>query len=390
MATVITAAECISGSTHIADPAVFIEDGRITRITSRTEAALPPNAKHIDYPGATLLPAFVDIHIHGSAGHDVMEGTPSALSTIGRFLATRGVGAYLATTVTTSIDRTLASLEKLAYFIEEGDTAGQARPLGIHLEGPFISHKKRGVHTPAEIQPPSIEIFDRFWNAARGQIKLLTIAPEIPGALDLISHAAACGVIISLGHTDADTQQTLAAMAAGARSFTHTFNAMRALDHRDPGVTGAAIGLLHESVDLYSEIVCDGIHVHPAMVRLWFETKRRDHTVLITDAISATGMPDGNYKLGDLQVEVANGRCMYEGRIAGSVLTMDRAVENLRAFTRASTAELALASSANPACLIGCTQTYGDIAPGRNADIAVVSAEGKLIASFIAGQRPAN
>ena len=153
MQTVITAAECISGPNRITDPAVFVEDGRITRITSRTDAALPPNTKHIDYPGATLLPAFVDVHIHGSVGHDVMEGTPSAISTIGKFLATRGVGAWLATTVTTSIDRTLTSLEKLATAIEKNTAPGQARPLGIHLEGPFISHKKRGVHPPAEIQP---------------------------------------------------------------------------------------------------------------------------------------------------------------------------------------------------------------------------------------------
>lgn len=390
MATVITAAECIAGSTRITDPAIFIEDGQIARIASRTEAALPPNAHHIDYPGATLLPAFVDVHIHGSAGHDVMEASPSALSTIGKFLASRGVGAYLATTVTASIDRTLASLENLAALIEKGTVPGEARLLGIHLEGPFISHKKRGVHPPAEIQPPSIELFNRFWQASRSHIKLMTIAPEMPGALELIRHAASLGIAVSLGHSDADTAQTLAAIAAGANSFTHTFNAMRPLDHRDPGITAAAIGLLPESTGLYSELICDGIHVHPAMVHLWQNTKRRDRAVLITDAISATGMPAGKYMLGDLRVQVAEGRCTHEGKLAGSVLTMDRAVENLRAFTGATTADLALVASANPARLIGSSQSYGELAPGRSGDITVVSAEGKLITSFIAGQQYAN
>jgi N-acetylglucosamine-6-phosphate deacetylase len=275
----------------------------------------------------------------------------------------------------------------LAAVIEQDAPEGQARALGLHLEGPFISHKKRGVHPPADIQLPSIPLFDRFWQAARGHVKLMTIAPEIPGAVELIQHAASLGVALSLGHSDADTTQVLAGIAAGGRSFTHTFNAMRPIDHRDPGITAAALGLLTGSVDKYSELICDGIHVHPAMVRLWQNTKRADRTILITDAISATGMPDGNYMLGDLEVQVANGRCMRDGHLAGSVLTMDRAVENMRSFTDVSAAELALLASANPARLIGASSNYGELAPGRDADIAVISAEGKLIASFVKGER---
>jgi N-acetylglucosamine-6-phosphate deacetylase len=384
---VLTAAECITSSTRITDPVVFIEDGRITRIASRSEVDIPPNAQHADFSGATLLPSFIDVHIHGSSGHDVMEATPSALATIGKFLASRGVAAYLATTVTASIDKTLASLENLANLIEGKIPHAQARPIGLHLEGPFISHQKRGVHPPAEIQPPSIALFDRFWQASRGHIKLMTIAPETPGAIELIRHAASLGVALSLGHSDADTAQSLAGISAGAHSFTHTFNAMRRLDHRDPGITAAALGLLPESTDLYSELICDGIHVHPAMVRLWHNSKRRDRAVLITDAISATGKPDGEYTLGDLNVQVAEGRCMYEGELAGSVLTMDRAVANLRSYSDAPLVEIALAASTNPARLIGASQKYGELAPGRGADIALVSTEGNLISSFIAGQQ---
>lgn len=387
MQIALTAAECITPSTRIVDPVVFIEDGRITRIASRVETNIPHNAQRLDYRGATLLPSFVDVHIHGSAGHDVMEGAPSAIAAIGRCLASHGVAAYLPTTVTAGVDKTLVSLEKLAGLIEQDARLGEARPIGLHLEGPFISHQKRGVHPPAEIQPPSIPLFDRFWQASRGHIKLMTIAPEIPDALELIRYAATLGVALSLGHSDADTAQTLAGIAAGARSFTHTFNAMRSLDHRDPGIVAGALGLFPESADLYSELICDGIHVHPAMVRLWHKSKHRDRAVLITDAISATGMPDGDYMLGDLKVQVAAGRCMYQGKLAGSVLTMDRAVENLRNYTGASTADVAHAASTNPARLIGDAQNYGELAPGRDANIAVISAEGKLITSFIGGQK---
>jgi N-acetylglucosamine-6-phosphate deacetylase len=180
----------------------------------------------------TLTVAFFDIHIHGAAGHDVMEGSAEALKRVGGFLATKGVANYLATTVTAPVERTLRALDGIAAAIEAAEYSGEtfaAKPIGIHLEGPFISHAKRGVHPPGDIQPPSIALFDRLQQAARGHIRLMTIAPEVPGALELIEYATRAGVRISLGHTDATAAQTYAAIAAGARSATHTFNAMRRL-----------------------------------------------------------------------------------------------------------------------------------------------------------------
>jgi N-acetylglucosamine-6-phosphate deacetylase len=335
---------------------------------------------------STLTPAFFDIHIHGAAGHDVMEGSLLALGLIGSFLATKGVAHYLATTVTAPLDRTLRALEGIATAIEAAEldpTASTAKPVGIHLEGPFISHAKRGVHPPADIQPPSIELFDRLQQAARGHIRLLTIAPETPGALDLIQYATISGTHVSIGHSDATAAETRAAIAAGATSATHTFNAMRRLDHREPGIAGVVL----DSDALYAELICDGIHVAPEFVRLWLRAKTEDRAILVTDGISATGMPDGNYMLGEFAVNVCDGRCLSaidlaDGieTLAGSVLTMDRAVANLQRFTGAPLTTAVRLASCNPARMLGL-DSLAAIAVGQPANFNVFSPDGTSCAA---------
>jgi N-acetylglucosamine-6-phosphate deacetylase len=262
-------------------------------------------------------------------------------------------------------------------FAEQGAT-----PLGIHLEGPFLSHAKRGVHPPAQLQPPSVALFDRFWQAARGTIRLMTIAPELPGALELITHATALGVRVSLGHSNATAAETEAGIAAGAQSATHTYNAMRGLDHREPGMLGVVL----DDDKLYAELICDGIHVDPVAVRLYYRTKGPDRAILITDGMSATGMPNGRYKLGGFDVDVADGRATSDGVLAGSVLTMDRAIENFFRFTGAPLATVAQLATRNPAALAGFDQQYGAVAAGRRADLIALSPEGKLVATCIAGR----
>jgi N-acetylglucosamine-6-phosphate deacetylase len=338
----------------------------------------------------TLTPAFFDIHVHGAAGHDVMEATPEALNRIGSFLATKGVAHYLATTVTAPTDRTLRALEGIANAIEAAErdpAAPTARPVGIHLEGPFISHAKRGVHPPADIQPPSIEFFQRMQQAARGHIRLLTIAPETPGALDLIEYATKSGTHVSLGHSDATAAETRAAIAAGARSATHTFNAMRRLDHREPGIAGVVL----DSDSLYAELICDGIHVAPEFVRLWLRAKTEARAILVTDGISATGMSDGNYTLGDLAVTVTAGRCLSTNdlaagveTLAGSVLTMDRAIANLQRFTGAPLATAVRLASRNPARMLGL-DALSAIAVGQPANFNVFSSTGDLHQTIVRG-----
>ena len=381
MRTVLTAGRLWNGTALLDHPIVVMEDGQIVSIASRAAAELPAHAHILDYPGATLAPAFFDIHIHGAAGHDVMEATPQAIATIGRFLAQRGTGSYLATTVTAPFDATLRALSGLARLIAQPPAESQARPIGIHLEGPFLSHAKRGVHPPEHLLAPDIVLFDRLFQAAEGHIRLMTLAPELPGAAELTSHATARGVRVSVGHSNATAAETQAAIASGAVSATHTFNAMRPLDHRESGILGVVL----TTDTLFAELICEGIHVAPELVRLWSRAKGPTRAILVTDAMSATGMPDGEYQLGGLAVEVANGRATVGGVLAGSLLTLDRALANFIQFTGAPLEQALPLLTANPAAMTGLGRQTGSLAQGQPANLVALDPAGKLIASIHQG-----
>lgn len=367
---------------EIRDPILLIEDGRIECVASSAEMELPRGARLQAFPGAVLAPGLIDIHTHGGAGHDVMAASSDDFAAIERFMAAHGVTSYCPTTVTAPIDTTLASLKRIADLIERGsDGDVRAQPLGIHLEGPFISHEKRGVHPPEHIQPPSVELFARLYDAARGHVSLLTMAPELPGAVELIAEATRRGVCVSLGHSDADFEAAREAIAAGARHATHTFNAMRPLDHRSPGLLGAVL----TDENLTAEIIADGIHVHPAVVELFLRAKGPERAVLMTDAISAAGMPDGRYRLGSFEVEVAGGKCLSEGRLAGSVLTLDNAVRNVMAFAGWNQQAALRLASINPARVLGLDGRKGALATGADADIIVLSHSGDMIKTITGG-----
>jgi N-acetylglucosamine-6-phosphate deacetylase len=384
MISTIAARRLISSGLVVEYPLVTVQDGRISQIASLNAADHERVQATHSFREATLVPTYVDIHIHGCAGHDVMEADSKALNAIGSYLSSRGVGAYFPTTVTSPTDETLRSLTGLATEIRRwAESAGHgATPLGIHLEGPFLSHLKRGVHTDALLEVPSISLFDRFWQAAEGQIRLMTIAPELPGATDLIAHATAQGVRCSMGHSDARICEAEAGFVAGARSATHTFNAMRAIDHREPGLAAYVL----DKNSLFAEIICDGIHVDPLMVRLFFKTKERDRIILVTDGMSATGMPDGTYMLGDMKVEVHDGRCTSNGTLAGSVLTLDRGVQNLISFTGANLETAVAAASRNPSQLMGIEDSWGSLEVGRPANITVLSSATEVIQTFLSGR----
>ena len=298
LATVLLARKLFTPLEAIDDAVLMVEDGIISSVGDRSRVRIPPDARVLDFGDAVLAPGLIDIHIHGGAGHDVMEGSDESLAAIERLMIKHGVTSYCPTTVTAPVDATLRSLEALGKAVERaacGNGDGtRARPLGVHLEGPFLSHAKRGVHPPALLQPASCELFERMWQAAGGRVSVMTIAPEIEGAMDLIAEASRRGVCVSLGHSDAELPQARAAIKAGARHATHTFNAMRALDHRRPGLLGAVL----TDRTVTADIIVDGIHVDPVMVDLFLRAKGIEGAVLITDAISATGMPDGTYMLG--------------------------------------------------------------------------------------------
>jgi N-acetylglucosamine-6-phosphate deacetylase len=375
MLTTLIARRLITDAGQIEYPVISVEDGNIVSVEEGT-----PNGST-----DTLTAAFFEIHVHGARSFDFMAADQAAIAEVGRFLASRGVAHYLPTTVTAPMELTLRALERLADAIEHPrqhvQHAPVAAPVGIHLEGPFVSHGKRGVHPELSIREPSVELFDRLQQAARGHIRLMTLAPELPHALELIEHVKADGVRVSMGHSEATSEETLAAIAAGATSSTHLFNAMRALDHREPGIVGTVL----DRDDIYAEAICDGVHVHPAIVRLWLKIKGEERAILVTDGMSATGVPDGTYTLGDFEVVVKDGVCLSGETLAGSVLTMDQAVANVRRFTGTSLAAAVRLASRNPARMMGMSHLT-QMAPGTPANFNVYDEAGDRTGSIFRGR----
>src|ERR1700686_2071615 len=380
-----TAGRLLTPTDSVEHPLVLVAHGRVVDISARSSRQVPAGVSTSDFGHSVIAPGYVDLHIHGSGGYDVMDDTAEALPAIEQLLARHGVTSYFPTTVTAPMDRTLRALERLGDAIEQrerqnADSKIRALPLGIHLEGPFISHARRGVHPPENLLAPTLPLFEKFWQAARGRIRMMTIAPELEGATEVISEAARRGVCVSLGHSDADFAATERGIAAGARHATHTFNAMRPLDHRNPGILGAVLTDSRVSAD----IIADGVHLDPAIVKLFAEAKGPSNTVLITDAISATGMADGRYRLGSFEVDVHDGKCMTGGKLAGSVLTMDRAVRNLARFAEGELPHAVAAASRNPARVAGMGNK-GNLAAGADADFVVLSPDGDVLRTFVGG-----
>jgi N-acetylglucosamine-6-phosphate deacetylase len=378
-----TAGRLLTPTDSIEHPLVLVEHGRVVDISTRSSRQVPARVSTSDFGHSVMAPGYIDLHIHGSAGYDVMDA--EALPAIEQLLARHGVTSYFPTTVTAPMDVTLRALERLADAIEKrernnADGKIRALPLGIHLEGPFISHARRGVHPPENLLAPTLPLFEQFWQAARGHIRMMTIAPELEDALEVIAEAARRGVCVSLGHSDADFEAAERGIAAGARHATHTFNAMRPLDHRSPGILGAVLTDHRVSAD----IIADGVHLDPAIVKLFANAKGAAQTVLITDAISATGMPDGRYRLGSFEVDVRDGKCMADGKLAGSVLTMDRAVRNLARFAEWDLPQAVAAASQNPA-RVARIANKGVLAVGADADFVVLNSEGEVLRTFVGG-----
>ncbi len=378
MRTVLTAAHLLTDDTTVNRPVIVMEDGHIVSMRSGDEFDEP--AITHDFGDATITPGLLDIHMHGCAGKDVMEATPQALHTVSSYLARRGVTEYLATTVTAPLDATLHALDGLGKIVMAGASGTVATPVGIHIEGPFVSHAKRGMHPEQHILEPSPELLNRFWEASHGQIRLMTIAPEVPGAIETIRRATELGIRSSIGHSNATKAEARAAISAGATTATHTYNAMRTFDHREPGILGVVL----DEASLFSDLICDGVHVSPEAVRLWFKAKGPEKSILITDSLEAAGMPNGVYALGGTRVHVRDGICTTDaGVLAGSVITLDQAVERFRTFTGADVATAVRLASRNPKAMLGLT---GQIAVGQPASFNVYRQNGTRAATFIRGE----
>jgi len=366
----IHAGRALTPAAEINDAGILIRDDLIEAIGPRSGMVLPAGTQEVRATDKIAVPGFIDLHIHGAGGHDVMEGNSAALNSVTRKVSEYGTTSIVATTVTASTDETLRAAEGIAAYIahQHETEAPRAEVLGIHFEGPFISKQRRGVHPAEWIQLPSAETLSRFLKAAGGNARILTIAPEVLGAAPCIDAAREAGLVVSIGHTDATYEEARAAMARGAHSATHVYNAMRPFTHRDPGVIGAVL----TSPEINAELIADGVHVEEAAMKLLLMAKGSAHVTLVSDGLSATGMPDGKYTLGGFEVTVSGGVCRNaEGVLAGSTLTLDRALRNIVALG-ISLPDAVRMLTLNPATLLGIEFKKGSLRAGADADILLL------------------
>ncbi len=362
---------------------VYVSQGKISAIY-RDEALPAIDVRHLQFPAEYhLIPGMIDMHIHGTKGADVMDATAAALDTIRLTLAQTGVTGFLATTMTAGKSEIETALNNVREYHEQVDQPPGAEILGLHLEGPFVSAEQAGAHRKELFLSPDQALFERWQNCAGGGIKLVTIAPELPQALEFIQYLSQQQVIASIGHSNAQFAVAQAAIMAGATHATHLFNAMSGLHHRHPGCVGAI--LLDSRV--IAEIVVDGVHLDPAVVKLAVQMKGIQGLVLVTDAMRAQCLGEGRFELGAQEVIVKDGQVrLADGTIAGSVLTMNQAVKNMLKFTHCTLAELLHLTCINPAKSLQLFANKGSIAVNKDADLVVLDADLEVVMTFCRGR----
>lgn len=342
---------------------LVIADGKIESIGDKVIEGL------VELPDDKIVvPGFIDQHIHGAAGSDAMDGTVEDLSKIACALAKEGTTAFLATTMTQSVENIDKALGSVKEYIESDPSEG-ALVLGVHLEGPFISKDFIGAQPLEYVAEPSVDVFKHYESVSGNHIKLVSMAVEVEGADKLINYLASRGIVASIGHSNAKYADVDAAIKAGASNVTHTYNAQKPIHHREVGTVGSAM-LFDE---LNCEAICDGIHLSAPAVRLLWKNKPADKFTLITDAMRAKHMPDGVSELGGQVVIVKNGEARLEnGTLAGSVLTMNKAVSNTMKFLGTDLATTIKYATINPAKNLGVADQMGSIAVGKLANLVVV------------------
>lgn len=360
--------------------AIVVDGGRIKAIipVEMIQHHLP--AKTYAFPpDHFLVPGFIDLHVHGAQGHDVMDGTEEALKEISNALAAEGVTGFLATTMTAGKQQVETVLQLVPTLMQNKNGAAI---LGIHLEGPFIASAKMGAQPKEYIIDPDAILMRHWLKLSQSAIKVVTVAPEIPGALQLIKLLRSLEVVVSIGHTNATFAETKAAISAGCTQATHLFNAMSGIQHREPGAAGAI--LLADEVT--AEMIVDGVHLHPAVVDLAYSMKGKDRLLLVTDSMRAKCLGDGVYDLGGQRVEVSRNKAMLaDGTLAGSLLKMPDAIKNMVDYSGCSLPEAIAMAARNPARILGLEDKKGSISVGKDADLVVLDAKFSVLLTLRAG-----
>ncbi|HVE44578.1 MAG TPA: N-acetylglucosamine-6-phosphate deacetylase [Gammaproteobacteria bacterium] len=376
---ILSGMQILMGDQLVKDQAVLIQDGLIKAFFPHQMVAHHQPAEVRTYPHEyVLIPGLIDLHVHGVNGKDVMDADPESLLVMSRALAAEGVTGFLATTMTMSHDRIEAALAAVA---DRAAEVTGAAILGIHLEGPFIAKAKLGAQGNLSCDP-DIHLMRRWQKIAKENIKLVTVAPELPSAISFIQALRAMGIVVSVGHTDATYEQTCAAIAAGCSHATHLFNAMRGMHQREPGAAGAL--LLSDCVT--AELIVDGEHLHPAIVDLCLRVKGANRLILVSDAMRAKCLGDGEYELGGQSVRVRDRKAtLADGTLAGSVLQLPTAIKNIMAYTGCGLAEAVRMASYQPACLLNMERHKGSIEIGKDADVVMLDEKREVALTLRSG-----
>ncbi|BDG36631.1 N-acetylglucosamine-6-phosphate deacetylase [Saccharococcus caldoxylosilyticus] len=363
---------------------VLTEGDKIVEVGPMSSCPASSEAEVVELdPSFSVVPGFIDVHIHGASGADVMDATDEALRTMAKTLPKEGTTSFLATTMTAPIEQIERALQNVAQYIDRSNPSGEAEVLGIHLEGPFISPKRAGAQHPKNIIEPNIELFQNWQNIANGHIRLVTLAPEEKNGLALTAYLKEHGVVASIGHSDAVYKQVKAAIDAGVKHATHLFNGMRGIHHREPGVAGAV--LMHEEV--ICELIADGVHVAPEMIRFAYQNKGSTGLILITDAMRAKCLGAGTYELGGQEVTVQGEKAtLRDGTLAGSILKLGDAVKNAMVYTGCTLEDIIRMTSWNPAKQLGVLDRKGSIRAGKDADLVVLNEQHDVVMTICRGK----